>query len=235
MSSDWNSGREGYNLKFKRETLLNYAMNRWGLNKASSVGATSELIRQCAPKAYEDWGKFYFENAAQKKKDGIKITRDYIETLGKELYIKLSEVVENELSSISEEECIDYVYNLFINRTFEGYRTEIETIYGQLEKAVGCQIKAAPDEWDRTFGVDFYIQVKDSHIGIQIKPVSSMDSVMNYGWIHQNKDNYNRFSQIHQGKVFFIFSKKNAAGKKQIVNTEVIEDIKTEIKRLSDL
>lgn len=40
MPNEWVSGREGKNLKFKRETLLNYAMNRWGLNKASSVGPT---------------------------------------------------------------------------------------------------------------------------------------------------------------------------------------------------
>ena len=43
MEQEWISGREGKNLKFKRETLLNYGMNRWGLNKAHSVGPTSEL------------------------------------------------------------------------------------------------------------------------------------------------------------------------------------------------
>ena len=43
------AGTEGVNRKFKREALLNYAMNRWGLNKASSVDAVSDLIRDCAP------------------------------------------------------------------------------------------------------------------------------------------------------------------------------------------
>lgn len=232
MNTEWNTGKERHNLRYKRETLLNYAMNRWGLNKASSVGATSELIRECAPKTYEDWVQFYFENAIQKKKNGLRITREYIETLGKELYLKLSEIVENELNSISEEECIDYVYNLVINRTFEGYRTEIETIYGQLEKAVGCTVEVAPDEWDRTFGVDFFIRVKDSYIGIQIKPVSTMEATRNYTWLRQNEDNHKRFTQKYHGRVFFVFSKKNAAGKKQIVNTEVIDDIKNEVKRL---
>jgi len=50
MDKEWIIGADGKNLKFKRETLLNYAMNRWGLNKAQSVGPTSELIRACAPK-----------------------------------------------------------------------------------------------------------------------------------------------------------------------------------------
>lgn len=68
MSKEWISGSDGRNLKFKRETLLNYGMNRWGLNKAYSVGPTSELIRACAPNSFKEWGKFYFTTAKQKKK-----------------------------------------------------------------------------------------------------------------------------------------------------------------------
>ena len=34
MEKEWVTGSDGENLKFKRETLLNYGMNRWGLNKA---------------------------------------------------------------------------------------------------------------------------------------------------------------------------------------------------------
>jgi hypothetical protein len=100
MSKEWVSGDEGRNLKFKRETLLNYGMNRWGLNKAHSVGPTSELIRACAPVSFEEWEKFYFETAVQKKKNGSKISKEYITGLGQTLYIKLSEVVQNELESI---------------------------------------------------------------------------------------------------------------------------------------
>lgn len=63
MDEEWILGSEGRNWKFKRETLLNYGMNRWGLNKAQSVGPTSELIRACAPKTFEDWETFYFNTA----------------------------------------------------------------------------------------------------------------------------------------------------------------------------
>ncbi|MCD4664645.1 MAG: MjaI family restriction endonuclease [Bacteroidales bacterium] len=95
MDKEWLNGSEGKNLKFKRETLLNYGMNRWGLNKSFSVGTTSELIRNCAPGTFEQWEEFYFNNAYQNKKDGIKITREYIQGLGQTLFIKLSEVVQN--------------------------------------------------------------------------------------------------------------------------------------------
>jgi MjaI restriction endonuclease len=67
MPKEWILGTEGRNLKFKREALLNYGMNRWGLNKAQSVAPTSEPIRACAPKALDDWEKFYFGNATQKR------------------------------------------------------------------------------------------------------------------------------------------------------------------------
>ena len=121
MEKEWIIGKEGRNLKFKRETLLNYGLNRWGLNKAHSVGPTSELVRKCSPNSFEEWETFYFDHAVQKKRNGIKITREYITDLGRKLYIKLSEVVQNELESVQEEECIDYAYNLVLNRTYEGF------------------------------------------------------------------------------------------------------------------
>ena len=234
MENDWIIGFDGENLKFRRETLLNYGMNRWGLNKAHSVGSTSELIRTCAPTKYEEWEEFYFNKAKQKKKDSLKITREYITGLGQTLFIKLSEVVQNELISITEEECIDYAYNLVLNRTYEGYKTEIETIYGQLEGAVARRIEPAPDNWDRAYSVDFFIKVNEKILGIQIKPNASGQSLNQYQWIEMHKVNHAKFEKEFGGKVFFVYSPKNSAGKKTIYNTDVIEQIKKEIIRLKE-
>ena len=234
MTKEWIAGNDGKNLKFKRETLLNYGMNRWGLNKASSVGPTSELIRQCAPSSSEEWEEFYFSNARQKKRNGIKISREYITDLGQKLYIKLSEVVHNELESIQEEECIDYAYNLVLNRTYEGYRAEIDTIYGQLESILGIKIHPAPDEWDRTFNVDFYIEVGEGFIGLQIKPISSGRALDQYQWDTMHKVNHEKFTKEFGGKVFFVYSVK-AGEKKKIYNVEVIDEIQQEIEELKDI
>jgi hypothetical protein len=212
--------------------LLNYGMNRWGLNKAHSVGPTSELIRTCAPKSFEDWEGFYFSTAKQKKAGGVRITREYIRGLGQKLYIKLSEVVHNELVSIQEEECIDYAYNLVLNRTYEGYRSEIDTIYGQLEAILGVKIEPAPDEWDRTYNVDFFISVKDKYIGLQIKPIASGRALDHYQWDKMHEVNHGAFERKFGGKVFFVYSVKSSGGKKVIYNTEVIEDIRKEIEHL---
>jgi len=234
MAKEWISGREGRNLKFKRETLLNWAMNRWGFNKAYSVGPTSELIRQCTPKTFEQWETFYFDNATQKKRNGMKITREYITDLGRKLYVKHSEVVQNELESIEEQECIDYAYNLVLNRTYEGYRSEIDTVYGQLEELLEVKIHPAPDEWDRLYNVDFYIEVEGKYIGLQIKPITFEHTFEDYKWKDMQRASHLKFQEKFGGKVFTVFSIKSGK-KKEIYNKEVIEEIKKEIKRLQDL
>jgi hypothetical protein len=222
---NWIAGRDGRNLKFKREALLNYGMNRWALNKVSSVGPTSELIRKCSPGTFHEWEAYYFANAVQKKRDGLKITRQYILDLGRKLYVKLSEVVQSELDAIEEDECIDYAYNLVLNRTYEGYRSEVDTIYGQLQDMTGIEIHAAPDEWDRTYCVDFCIHINDKYIGLQIKPISSGLALNQYQWDEMHRSAHEKFTKRYGGRVFFIYSVKGAGKKKEIHNTEVISEI----------
>jgi len=232
MEKEWIYDADGHNLRFKREALLNYGMNRWALNKAHSVGPTSELIRKCSPTSFDQWEKFYFENATQKKKDGQRITKEYVTDLGKRLYIKLSEVVQNELDSIQEEECVDYAYNLVINRTYEGYQSEISTIYGQLESILNVIIHPAPDDWDRKYNVDFFIKVAEKFIGLQVKPISSGKALDQYQWDKMHEKNHQRFTHDFGGKVFFVYSVKETGKKKKIYNDEVVDQIEKEMNRL---
>lgn len=125
--------------------------------------------------------------------------------------------------------------NLVINQTFDGYITEIETIYGQLEKILDVKIEPAPDKWDRLYNVDFYIKIKEKFIGIQIKPVSDGIQIPE---IFKEKNlqskSHKIFNEKFGGKVFYVFSTK-INGKKDIVNKEIIEEIKKEIERLKNL
>lgn len=228
---EWIRGVEGRNLKFKREGLLNDATNRWGLNKAGSVGPTSELIRCCSPGSFEEWENYYFKNARQKKRDGIKITREYLTELGRKLYVKLSEVIQSELEAITEEECIDYVYNLVLNRTYDGYQSEMQTIYGQLQEALGVKVEPAPDEWDRGYNIDFFIKVKDKYIGLQIKPAGYAYITQIINELEFQKKTHEKFTAKYGGKVFYVISIKE--GKKKVIyNRDVVEEIKKEIERL---
>lgn len=109
---------------------------------------------------------------------------------------------------------------LVIDRTFDGYMTEIKTIYGQLEKELQVKIEPAPDEWDRLFNVDFFIRVKDNYIGIQIKPVNQ---AIQLSQIFKEKElqlkTHEKFTKQYGGKVFYIFS-SSVGERKEIRNKE---------------
>ena len=210
-----------------KEWILNSAMNRFQLNFKRNVGPTSESIRRCAPKTLEEWKEYYFKNVRPK---------EHIEELGKKLYVKITEVIQAEVEEITEEDCINYMFQMVINRTFEGYMTEIKTIYGQLEAIIqkvypDIQIKPAPDEWDRLFNVDFYIEINGKYIGIQIKPVSDTAQItVIFQQRNQQAETHIKFQKKYGGKVFYVFSVKDN-GKKRIANEEVIEEILQEIER----
>ena len=61
------------------------------------------LIRECQPKALDEWEAFYFEKAYTKKKDKIKITREILDELGERLYAKITEVVIPEWTAAFED------------------------------------------------------------------------------------------------------------------------------------
>ena len=209
-----------------KEWILNSAMNRYQLNFKRNVGATSESIRQCAPKNLEEWKNYYYSNVRSEQ---------HIEELGRKLYIKITEVISSEVESITEQDCIDYMKELVIDRTYEGYNTEIQTIYGQLAMLLNQEIIAAPDEWDRLFNVDFYIKIGENYIGLQIKPINNHIQLPE---IHKEyalqAKTHEKFKKQYGGKVFYIYSEK-VNGKKEIANKEVVDEIRDEIARLSNI
>jgi hypothetical protein len=112
------------------------------------------------------------------------------------------------------------------------YWTEIKTIYGQLEQELGNIVEPAPDKWDRLYNVDFFIRIKENHIGLQIKPVNQgiqLSQIFKEKGLQEKT--HAKFEKEFGGKVFYIFSSK-PKGKKVIMNPEVIEEIRKEINRL---
>ena len=203
---------------------MNSAMNRYQLNFKRNVGATSESIRKCAPKTLEEWRDYYYANVKSEA---------HIEDLGKKLYLKITEVISSEVAEVTEQDCIDYMKQMVIERTFDGYMTEIQTIYGQLQVLLGVKLEAAPDEWDRLFNVDFFIKIGENYIGIQIKPVNNSLQIpeIHKEYALQAKTRQ-KFKEKYGGAVFYVYSEK-VNGRKEIANKEVVEEIRKEIERLS--
>lgn len=209
-----------------KEWVLNSATNRFQLNFKRNVGATSEEIRKCSPKSLDEWQEYYFKNVRDK---------EHIIELGKKLFVKISEVLVAEIDEITEEDCINYIKELVIDRTYDGYVREIKTIYGQLQELLAVKIQPAPDEWDRLFNVDFYIEINGRYIGLQIKPVSIAPSIPEiYKEREIQHNSHKKFFEKYGGNVFYIFSCKSG-DKKIITNINVIDDIKAEIDRLKSL
>jgi hypothetical protein len=195
---------------------------RWGLTRKAQVGAVPDLIRKCAPKELADWEEYYYKNGC---------TKEHLEELGRKLFVKVSEVCKAQIEEVSKQDCIDFIVHLVINRTFDGYRSEIQTIYSQLQDLLGVEVKPAPDEWDRGYNVDFFIPVNGKYIGLQIKPAG-------YAYIPQiiaeagfQKKTHEKFTAKYGGKVFYIIS--IAEEKRKVIhNKDVVEEIRREIERL---
>lgn len=217
-----------------KEWILNMANGRWGLTKQNRVGPVAAWIRECSPKEISEWEKFYFQklrNFLEKK--GVNLQPiEYLESLGKTLYIKITEALRSEMDEVTEKECIEYIKNLVINRTFEGYITEKETIYGQLQEILNVKIEPAPDEWDRLYNVDFFIKVKDRYIGLQIKPIT-FEHAPEFAtkWQEAYRASHEKFTKNFGGRVFIILSVKKDK-KKVIFNAQIINEIKEEIDKL---
>jgi hypothetical protein len=183
-------------------------------------------IRICQPKKLREWEEYYYRNVKPK---------EHLVELGRKLYIKITEVLPAEIEEITEQDCINYIINLVINRTFDGYLTEIKTIYGQLEELVSTKVAPAPDEWDRLYNVDFYITVNDKYIGLQIKPAGSVSHIpqifKEYGI---QAATHKKFTDKYGGKVFYVISVKEGKTKR-IQNMDVIDQILQEMARLENL
>jgi len=223
----------------KKEWILNIAFNRWQFNRPRYVGKLSEIIRECAPKTLQEWEQYYL---SQTLLPGIKqmlggTMEEHLEEVGRRLYAKISEQLRAEVEEITEDDCIRYVREVVINRTYKGYETEKElckTVYEQLEHLLGIKLQPAPGEWDRAYNVDFYIPIGNKSIGIQIKPTTYTQTPELYNWRQWMQDSHQRFTEEYGGQVFIVFSVEEGETK-EIANPEVIEEIKQEIARLQDI
>lgn len=222
-----------YSMEFgKKERVLNYACQTYQLSRPNKVGAVMSLIRECQPQSIEEWERWYFENAHTDGKNSFKITHESLEELGVRLYEKITEVVipewEEAFKQLTKQDCIDYIYNLTINRTYDGYLREKSVINDGLAKIFpDIVFEETNSELDHAGDIDYMAKIGNKAIGIQIKPVTAKANFGSYSLTERMKSSFDDFTEKFGGKVFIIFSLD-----KEIANEEVIVKIKDEIERL---
>lgn len=224
-----------YSLEFgKKEKVLNYATQTYQLSRPNKVGAVMALIRECQPSTIEEWEQWYFENAKTAGKNNFKITRESLKELGERLYEKITEVVIPEwkeaFNALTKEDCYNYIYNLTINRTYDGYLREKSVVNDGLSKIFpDVRFEESSADLDHAGDIDYLGYVtKEKAFGIQIKPITAQSNFGNYSVSERMKASFENFKDDYQGNVIIVYSLDGEIANKE----EVIRQIKTEIKRL---
>ncbi len=219
----------------KKEKVLNYACQTYQLSRPTKVGAVMALIRECQPDSLEEWENWYFNNAKTTGKTELPVTRASLQELGERLYSKITGIVIPEWQAAFQEltlkDCIDYIHNLTINRTYDGYIREKSVIYDGLAHIFPDIVFEESDpDLDHAGDIDYIGRVGNKAFGVQIKPVTAMANFGNYSVSERMKASFAAFEQQYGGRVFIVFSQKG-----DIANPDVTEHIRTEIHRLSTL
>lgn len=219
----------------KKEKVLNYTCQTYQLSRPSKVGAVMALIRECQPQTIEEWREWYFAHAVTETKSADKITEESLRELGLRLYCKIKEIVIPEwteaFNNLTQQDCIDYIYNLTINRTFDGYVREKSVVNDGLAKIFSdIEFEESSPELDHSGDVDYIGKVGNKAFGIQIKPITAKSNFGNYKPSERMKHSFDDFTEMFGGKVFIVYSLKG-----EISNQDVIEDIRKEITRLREI
>jgi hypothetical protein len=219
----------------KKEKVLNYACQTYQLSRPNKVGTVMALIRECQPKTIEEWEKWYFEKAHTDGKNPIKITKKALEELGERLYVKITEIVipewQEAFRQLTLQDCIDYIYNLTIKRTYDGFYREKSVVTEILEKNLSdVKFVESEPELDHAGDIDYLGYVGKKAFGIQIKPVTAKANFGNYSPSERMKASFREFERKYGGKVFIVFSIDD-----EITNKEVLKEIEAEINRLKKL
>lgn len=199
-----------------KEHVLNYACQLFQLSRPPKVGAVMELIRKCQPSSLKEWEDWYFENAYTDKKDpkkATKVTIETIEELGERLYYKIKNVVipqwEEAFQKLTLQDCIDYVYNVTINRTFDGYMREKSVVNDNLAKIFKDVIFEESDpHLDHAGDIDYIAKVGSLQFGLQIKPITANANFGGYSLSERMKASFDEFTEEYGARSLLYTAKK---------------------------
>lgn len=172
---------------------------------------------------------------SRNKKESIRVTKEALTELGERLYSKLKETVIPQITeairTLTLEDCIEYIYQLTIYRTYDGYLTEKSVVFDNLAKVFKeVAFEETDPELDHSGDIDFIGKVSNKAFGLQIKPVTANASLGNYDVSARMQTSFRDFQDKYGGQVFIIYSVNE-----NIMNKDVYDKIRTEVERLRTL
>lgn len=165
----------------------------------------------------------------------MKLSLESLTELGERLFDKIQTFVipdrQEAFSQLTLQDCIDYIYNLTINRTYDGYMREKSVVNDGLAKTFPDVLFEESDpELDHAGDIDYVAKVGTYQFGIQVKPITANANFGGYSLSERMKASFDDFTETFGGKVFVVYSQKG-----EIANTEVIDNIAAEIERLKSM
>lgn len=167
----------------------------------------------------------------------LKQNPETLNELGERLYTKITDVVIPEWTTAFKEltlqDCKDYIYEVTIVRTYDGFLLEKSVINDGLAKIFPeIEFEESDPELDHAGDIDYIGKVGNKAFGIQIKPITANANFGNYKITERMSASFQELENKYGGKVFVIFSSRTG-DRKVIRNMDIIEDIKSEIIRLT--
>ena len=123
------------------------------------------------------------------------------------------------------------MYNITINRTYDGYIREKSVVNDNLAKRFKDVVfEESNPELDHAGDIDYVAKVGNYQLGIQIKPVTANANFGGYSLSERMKASFEDFTEKYGGKVFIVYSQKEV-----IANEEIVAEIEKEIMRLKSM
>ena len=134
------------------------------------------------------------------------------------------------VNQLTLEDCVEYIFNLTINRTYDGFIREKSVIEDNLAREFpNVKFEQSAPELDHAGDIDYLGWVGEKAFGIQIKPVTAKANFGNYSATERMKNSFASFTKKFGGNVFVVFSVDD-----KISNAVAIKEIADEIKRLGN-
>lgn len=132
------------------------------------------------------------------------------------------------------QDCKDYIYEVTLVRTYDGFLLEKSVVNDGLLKIFSDIVFEESDsDLDHADDIDYIGKVGNKAFGIQIKPVTANANFGNYKITERMSASFQDFEEKYGGKVFVIFSSQSG-NKKDMINKEIIYEIQSEIERLKN-
>lgn len=152
--------------------------------------------------------------------------------LGSRLHEKITLCVipewQEAFKNLTLQDCMDYIHNLTINRTFDGYIREKSVVNDGLAKLYPTvRFEESPPELDHAGDIDYLGWVGEKAFGIQIKPITAKSNFGNYSISERMKASFQDFEEEYGGKVFIVFSLDG-----EIADRDILKEIDVEIEQL---